>query len=152
MTDHPDTILQRRMMAQADEIRELKAQLAAALDKADKKQRAAKAMNQQRNEAEKALLGKAPADASQIIERLREQLEKRGKDVAHWQKKADKAGGEVARLSSDNADLRKRVRALTEDINSERGRADMLAERLRSHLPTARHKSGEVEQLQERVQ
>lgn len=132
MTDHPDTVLQRRMMAQADEIRDLKAKLAEALDKADRKQRAAKAMNQQRNAAEKALTGERSAESTlqSINDRLRRQLAEKERLVAHWQSKANKNRGDVARLTAENEQLRADKRNLTFDINKTRKHVEQLQERV----------------------
>lgn len=139
MTDHPDTILQRRMMAQADEIHELKAQLAAALDKAYKKQRAAKALSKQRKEAEAAIEGETPIETvlQNIIARQQDQIHQLNDDVRHlkaerskWQGKAKKAGGEVARLTAENERLRADRRNLTFDINKTRKHVEQLQERV----------------------
>lgn len=143
MTEAPETILQRRMMAQMDEIRELKGKLEEAQEEITRLTKYRKDANCTRRKLKEA---KAEAgDTWGAIEDLKKQ-------VAHWQSKAKRKTSEIARLSTDNVALKKKVRALTEDINSERDRADMLAERLRPHLTTVRRKSGEVEQLQERAQ
>lgn len=132
MTEAAETLLQRRMMAQADEIRDLKAKLAEALDKADRKQRAAKAMNQQRNAAEKALTGERSAESTlqSISDRLRRQLAEKERLVAHWQSKANKNRGDVARLTAENEQLRADKRNLTFDINKTRKHVEQLQERV----------------------